>query len=55
VDSFKYLGSKIVTDRSVKEEITERLKNAEKFYQLVRDITLEMETYAYLKVIGCPY
>jgi hypothetical protein len=31
VENYKYLGSKIVTNESVKEEITERLKNAGKF------------------------
>jgi hypothetical protein len=29
VESFKYLGSKIVTNRSVKEEVTGIIKNAE--------------------------
>jgi hypothetical protein len=42
VESCRYLGSKIVTNGSVKEEITERIKNAGKLYQLMRDITLEI-------------
>jgi hypothetical protein len=31
VESFKCLGSKLVTNGTVKEEITERIKNAGKF------------------------
>jgi hypothetical protein len=31
VESFKCLGSKVVTSGSVKEEITERIKNAGNF------------------------
>jgi hypothetical protein len=36
--SFKFLGSTIVKNESVKEEIKERIKNADTFYQLVRNI-----------------
>lgn len=38
VENFKYLRSKIGTSESVKEEIRERIRNAGKFYQLVRFI-----------------
>jgi hypothetical protein len=37
------LGSKIVTNGSVKEEITERLKMQKKSYQLVREILWKWE------------
>jgi hypothetical protein len=38
VESCKYLGSQIMTNRSVENKITERIKNSGKFYQLIRDI-----------------
>jgi hypothetical protein len=36
--NFKYLDSKIVILRSVKEEITDGIKDNRKFYQLVKNI-----------------
>jgi hypothetical protein len=38
VEILKYLGNKIMTNGTVKVEITERIKNTGKFYQLVRYI-----------------
>jgi hypothetical protein len=38
VETFKCLWSKIVTNGTIKEEITERIKNTGSFCQLVRDI-----------------
>lgn len=36
IEILKYLGNKIMTNGTVKVEITERIKNTGKFYQLVR-------------------
>jgi hypothetical protein len=43
VESFKYLGSKTVANETVKEDITEGIKNSGKFYQLLRDILWKCE------------
>jgi hypothetical protein len=58
VDSFKYLGRKIMTNGSVKEEVTETIRNAGNCYQLVKDMLwkcLRREKFACLRVTTCSY
>lgn len=60
LENFKYSRSKIVTNGSVKEEITIGIKYSEQCCHVMRDRLwkwkcLRKEKYACLKVTECPY